>query len=396
MTNASMSLVKRAMRTVVIGHWSLITHSLIISLLIFAATGAAENAPAFRDDKLRAMDAAIALAIEKGDCPGGVLWLEQRGTAYHKAYGARAVEPVREEMTEDTIFDAASLTKVEAATPAVMKLVEQGRIELGAPASKYWPEFCGAGKEAITIRQLLTHTSGLRPDLSLVAPWSGTAKALELICAEALPDAPDTKFRYSDINLEVLGVVVQRVSGKTLDEFCAKEIFTPLGMRDTMFRPPDTLRPRIAPTERGVERGVVHDPTARRMDGVAGHAGLFTTAGDLARYARMLVHGGELDGVRLFKKETVELMTSVQSPPKIEAKRGLGWDIDSPFAGQRGEVFPIGGYGHTGWTGGSLWIDPGSETFVIFLSNRNHPTEKGDVRALRKTLGTLAAEAVQR
>ncbi len=386
-------------RVFVIGHSTLITHSLVISLLIFAAlpgVRAEENAPGFREEKLRAMDAAIAQAIEKGECPGGVLWLEQRGATYHKAYGARAIEPGREEMTEDTIFDAASLTKVVAGTSAVMKLVEQGRIELGAPANQYWPEFRGEGKEAITIRELLTHTSGLRPDLSLALPWNGTAKALELICAQTLPDAPGTKFRYSDINFEVLGIVVERVSGKRLDAFCATEIFAPLGMHDTMFLPPGSLHLRIAPTERGVARGVVHDPTARRMDGVAGHAGLFTTAGDLARYARMILHGGELDGVRIFKKETVDLMTSVQSPPQIEVKRGLGWDIDSPFAGQRGEVFPIGGYGHTGWTGGSLWIDPGSETLVIFLSNRNHPTEKGDVRALRKTLGTLAAEAVQR
>ncbi len=365
---------------------------------LFAPTAgrAAENAPAFREDKLSAIDAAITQSIERGECPGGVLWLEQRGATYHKAYGARAIEPAREEMTEDTIFDAASLTKVMAATPAVMKLVEQGKIELDACANKYWPEFRGAGKEAITIRQLLTHTSGLRADLSHVHPWNGTATALEMICAEPLPDAPGTKFRYSDINFEVLGTVVERVSGKRLNEYCATEVFAPLGMRDTMFLPPETLRPRLAPTERGVERGVVHDPTARRMDGVAGHAGLFTTASDLARYARMLLRGGELDGVRLLKTETVALMTSVQSPASIDAKRGLGWDIDSPFAGQRGEKFPVGGYGHTGWTGGSLWVDPASGTFVIFLSNRNHPTEKGDVRALRKVLGTLAAEAVQR
>jgi len=141
-------------------------------------------------------------------------------------------------------------------------------------------------------------------------------------------------------------------------------------------------------------RGVVHDPTARHMGGVAGHAGLFTTAPDLARYARMLLNLGELDGVRLFKPETVKLMTSVQTPPEISAKRGLGWDIASPFSGPRGEIFPIGSYGHTGWTGGSLWIDPQSKTFVIFLSNRNHPTEAGSVIALRHQLGTLAAEAV--
>src|SRR5208282_1284107 len=163
------------------------------------------------------------------------------------------------------------------------------------------------------------------------------------------------------------------------------------------FLPPKEKLPRIAPTEvvHGRPwRGVVHDPTARHIGGVAGHAGLFTTAADLARYARMLLHLGELDGVRIFKPETVRLMTSAQTPPEISARRGLGWDIDSAYSGPRGDLFPIGSYGHTGWTGGSLWIDPLSKTFVIFLSNRNHPTEAGNVLPLRRKLGTLAAEAV--
>jgi CubicO group peptidase (beta-lactamase class C family) len=139
---------------------------------------------------------------------------------------------------------------------------------------------------------------------------------------------------------------------------------------------------------------VVHDPTARKMGGVAGHAGLFTSAPDLARYARMMLNHGELEGVRILRPATVTLMTRVQTPPGISAKRGLGWDIDSPYAGPRGRWFPVGSFGHTGWTGGSLWIDPYSKTFVIFLSNRNHPTAAGNVIALRRTLGTLAAEAL--
>jgi hypothetical protein len=168
-------------------------------------------------------------------------------------------------------------------------------------------------------------------------------------------------------------------------------------MRDTCFNPPREKLARIAPTEveDGVPvRGVVHDPRSRRMGGVAGHAGLFFTASDLARYARMLLNFGELDGVRIFKPETVKLMTSVQTPPNVTSRRGLGWDIDSGYSGPRGKIFPLGSYGHTGWTGTSLWIDPFSKTFVIFLSNRNHPTEKGNVGALRAKLGTLAAEAV--
>src|SRR5204863_3833652 len=176
-----------------------------------------------------------------------------------------------------------------------------------------------------------------------------------------------------------------------------REVYKPLGMKDTGFNPPKERLGRIAPTEveDGVPvRGVVHDPRSRRMGGVAGHAGLFFTAADLARYASMLLNLGELDGVRIFKPETVKLMTSVQTPPEVTSRRGLGWDIDSSYSGPRGKIFPLGSYGHTGWTGTSLWIDPFSKTFVIFLSNRNHPTEKGNVQALRAKLGTLAAEAV--
>jgi len=228
---------------------------------------------------------------------------------------------------------------------------------------------------------------------------------LKAACAQKPTDEPGAAYRYSDINFIVLGLVVERVTGRSLDAFCAQEIFGPLGMKDTGFRPFDAtaLPPpphdvaRIAPTEivsgGRMLRGVVHDPTSRRMGGVAGHAGLFTTAQDLGRFARMMLNGGELDGVRIYKAETVEAMTRVQSPTGLP-RRGFGWDIDSPYAGPRGEVFPIGSYGHTGWTGTRIWIDPFSKTSVIFLSNRNHPDGKGGVVGLQRELGTLAAEAV--
>jgi CubicO group peptidase (beta-lactamase class C family) len=212
-----------------------------------------------------------------------------------------------------------------------------------------------------------------------------------------LKSKPGTVFKYSDINFILLGEIVHRVSGTPLEVFVQREIYTPLKMTDTGYLPSPDKLPRIAPTE-VVEgkpwRGIVHDPTARHMGGVAGDAGLFLTAADLARYARMLLNLGELEGVKIFKPETVKLMTSVQTPPEISAKRGLGWDIDTAFSSPRGDIFPVGSYGHTGWTGGSLWIDPASKTFVIFLSNRNHPTEAGNVISLRRQLGTLAAEAV--
>ncbi len=353
--------------------------------------------PTLRPEKLEEMDIAIHEAIAEGRCPGGVLWVEHQGASYHKAFGKRAVVPAEETMSEDTIFDAASLTKVVACTPAIMLLVERGQVKLEERVQTYIPEFAGDGKENVTVRQLMTHTSGLRPDVGLKPDWSGYDAALRLACAEKLSSRPGEKLVYSDTGPILLGEIVRRVSGQPLDQFLQKELHAPLAMNDTGFNPPSEKLPRIAPTE--VEagqpvRGVVHDPRARRMNGVAGHAGLFLTANDLARYARMLLNGGELDGVRIFKPETVKLMTSVQTPGSIADRRGLGWDIDSGFSGPRGKVFPLGSFGHTGWTGTSIWLDPFSKTFVIFLANRNHPTENGSVGVLRSRLGTLAAEAV--
>ncbi len=359
-------------------------------LLLFAVAAAAQMQP----EVLPEIETAIRLAIVEGRLPGGVVWVERGGEHYERAVGDRAVEPERETMTGDTIFDAASLTKVIATTTCVMKLVEQGKVEVDAPVARYLPEFVGENKERVTVRHLLMHTSGNKPGIAtggLASYEDGIARA----CQNPLGDAPGTLIRYSDINFILLGEIVHRVSGKTLDEYAAVEVFRPLRMKDTGYRPAAELRPRIAPTTRGTGRGVVHDPTASKMGGVAGHAGLFTTAGDLARFARMLLGGGELDGVRILQSETVTLMTSVQTPDTLAGRRGLGWDIDSGYSGPRGKWFPLGSYGHTGWTGGSLWIDPFSQSFVIFLSNRNHPTEAGNVLPLRHLLGTLAAESVR-
>lgn len=355
------------------------------------------QASPFRQEKLAEMDKAVQEAISEKKCPGGVLWLEHKGVVYQKAYGNRAVVPAEEPMTADTIFDLASLTKVVATTPAIMLLVERGQVSLDAPVKTYIPEFVGGGKDAVTIRHLMTHTSGLRPGIENRSGWKGQAAAIQKASAEVLQNAPGTVFRYSDINYFVLGEVVQRVSHKPLEQFVATEIYQPLGMKDTGYMPPKSKLGRIAPTEvvEGVPfRGVVHDPTARNMGGVAGHAGLFTTAADLAKYARMLVNKGAMDKGRLFKPETVQLMTQVQTPESIGTRRGLGWDVDSSYSGPRGTLFPLGSYGHTGWTGTSLWIDPFSQSFLIFLSNRNHPDEKGSVLPLRHKLGTLAAEAI--
>ncbi|HEV2329028.1 MAG TPA: serine hydrolase domain-containing protein [Verrucomicrobiae bacterium] len=370
---------------------------LLLAIALFGLAAPRLSAQVFRADKLAAMDQAIETAISSNKCPGGVLWLERNGTVYEKAYGNRSLVPDVEPMTEDTIFDMASLTKVMATTPAIMLLIQRGQVQLDAPVSTYIPEFTGGGKEHVTVRELLTHTSGLPPDIETSTDWHGWKTGIKMACAIQLDAPPGTRFKYSDINFILLGEIVRRVSHTPLNKFVQKEIYGPLKMTDTGYLPPKSKLSRIAPTEvvNGKPwHGVVHDPTARHMGGVAGHAGLFSTAHDLARYARMMLNMGELDGVRLFTPETVKLMTSQQMPPGVDMLHGLGWDIDTPYSGPRGRLFPIGSYGHTGWTGTSVWIDPYSKTFVIFLSNRNHPTEAGNVIGLRRQLGTLAAEAV--
>ena len=352
----------------------------------------------FDQGKLDAIGVAIHEARGEKRLPGGVLWLERQDVSFHRAYGMASTRPVSTVAQGDTIYDAASLTKVVATTPAVLLLHERGKLNVQDPVRVHLPEFTGQGREAITIRQLLTHTSGLRPDIS-VNGWSGHQECIAKCMAELPRAAPDERFIYSDINFQLLDEVVRRVSKKRLDVFCAEEIFGPLKMHDTGYNPPAAKRTRIAPTtvtDGKALLGVVHDPRARKTSGVAGHAGLFTTAPNLARYARMLLQAGELDGVRLFKPETVQLMTSVQTPSSLPARRGLGWDIDTGYSSPRGHKFPLGSFGHTGFTGPSLWIDPHSKTFVVFLCNRVHPTERGpSVVPLRRTIGTLAAEAVK-
>lgn len=388
----------------------IVRHRLIVAALLACNVGfgalcksSAQGIPAaletrFFVEKLIEMDSTIETAIFDGKLPGGVVWLERAGDAYSRAHGRRAVVPAPESMTLDTIFDAASLTKVIATAPSIMKLAEEGRLDLDAPVAKYLPGFAQNGKEAITTRQLLTHTSGLRPGISSRPAWEGYEKAIELACSEKPVAKPGEMFRYSDINFILLGELVRVVSGKPLDEFAKKELFAPLGMAETQFNPPGALRGRIAPTElvgTNLLRGIVHDPTARRMGGVAGHAGLFTTAADLARFARMMLNEGELEGRRVLRPETIRRMRSVQTPVALSARRGLGWDLDTGFSGPRGAIFPVGSFGHTGWTGTSIWIDPHSKSFLIFLSNRNHPDESGSVVPLRHKLGTLAAQAIK-
>ena len=365
------------------------------------ATAAAHAAPDLSEKRLEGIPPLVEAAIQAKKIPGAVVLIGHEGqVVYRKAFGESSLVPERRAMTADTIFDLASMTKVVATTTAVMQLVELGKIELSAPVSDYWPEFKQNGKELVTIRELLTHYSGLPPDLELKPAWTGYDTAMQMIVDSKLDLPPGTRFVYSDINFETLGEIVRRVSGEPLDVYCAEHIFKPLGMKDTLFTPPASLRGRIAPTqyEHGtsgpVLLGVVHDPTARFMGGVAGHAGLFSTADDISIFAQMLLNGGAYNRARILSPLSIEKMTTPQTPPNEMALRGLGWDIDSPFASNRGELFSVGSFGHTGYTGTSIWIDPVTKTYVILLTNRVHPIDKGEVIGLRSALATLVAGAL--
>ena len=341
--------------------------------------------------KLREIDATIERAVADRKIPGGVLWIEREGAVYGKTYGQRALVPAVEQLTPDTIYDAASITKVVATAQSIWVLIERGQVALDTPVRTYVPELTGGWRDEITIRHLLTHTSGLRPGLPLSNPWRGYDEGIRLAVAEEPRQRPGAAFRYSDVNYILLGEVVRRVSGEPLDRFAEKNVFEPLGMKDTGFNPPRSSR--IAPTQQtegeGMLRGVVHDPTSRRMGGVAGHAGMFTTVDDLARFARAMLNGGGA----AFKPATVTAMTSVQSPPGVAVRRAGGFDMDSSYSRARGG-FPLGSFGHTGWTGGFFWIDPHSRAFYVFLSNRVHPDGKGNVVPLQRDLGLLVSQAV--
>ena len=369
-----------------------------MKLLLYASLKvAAAYAQTFSGSPL--LDRTIEQAIQEDRIPGAVLVIGHQGQIVHrKAYGKRALVPAPEPMTLDTMFDLASLTKVVATTSSLMKLFEEGRFRLNDRVTQCLPEFQD-GHSDLTIRNLFTHFSGMPPDLVLTPPWSGYQTGIHKAMIEKPNAPPGAHFVYSDINFILLGELVHRLSGQTLSDYAREHVFLPLGMKETMFQPPASLAPRIAPTERDGPhgaplRGIVHDETSRYMGGVAGHAGLFSTADDLARFCEMLLHKGDLDGARIYSPLTVEKFTTPQSPADQPILRGLGWDIDSPFSGNRGDLFPIGSYGHTGFTGTSIWIDPVSQTYVILLANAVHPFRRPAITGLRGKIATIAAAAL--
>jgi len=346
------------------------------------------------EEKLAAIASVAEEAIRTGKCPGAVVVVGQGGRViYRKAFGHRSLEPRREALTTDTVFDLASLTKVVATTTAVMQLDERGKVRLNDPVAKYIPEFAQNGKDDITVRELLTHFSGLPNDLDLKQPWQGRETALRMAYESKPVFAPGSRFLYSDVNFIVLGALVERVADTPLDKYCAARIFAPLGMTHTRFLPPASWLLKIAPTQydehERMLRGVVHDPTARRMGGVAGNAGLFSTADDLSKFAQAL-----LDGSTVLSALSIEKMTTPQQPPTASVLHGLGWDIDSPLSSNRGELLPVGSFGHTGFTGTSLWIDPTTRTYIIILTNAVHPRGKGSAIALRSKIATAVAAAL--
>ena len=374
-------------------------------------------------ERLAKIDEAVLESIARKETPGAVVLVTRKGRiVYRKAFGDRAIEPKREAMTVDTIFDLASLTKIVATATSIMILVERGKVSLADPVALYIPEFGENGKERITVEQLMTHRAGLPPDNEIADYVGKTVDPLPLIYELRPSYEPGSRFVYSDVGFIVAAEIVRRVSGERIDRFADKNISTPLGMKSTFFSSkledirsevrsksdfaPEKLsqiieilkhtQERTAPTENREGRwmrGEVHDPRAYEMGGVAGHAGLFSTADDLAIFCQMILNKGEYNGTRILAPYSVERMVSAQNLPTSQM-RGIGWDINTSFSSNRGDLFPVGTFGHTGFTGTSIWLDPASETFVVLLTNRVHPNGKGDVTRLRSFVASIVAAAI--
>lgn len=348
--------------------------------------------------RLAVIDDIVEEGLRDQKMPGAVVLIGFKGQiVYRKAYGQRQLKPTPEPMTLDTVFDLASLTKPIATATSVMQLVETGKMGLDDSVVQHLPAFGPHGKESITVRQLLTHQSGLIADNSMRDFTEGRVKSIENLLALEPLSAPGERFIYSDVGFMVLGELIATVSGQSLDEYTREHIFEPLGMHETMYRPTTIPADRFAPTEQRDGhwmRGEVHDPRAFALDGVAGHAGLFSTADDLARYAQAMLSGGRLGETRILQPETVQLMTSPQPIPG-GGMRGLGWDKRTGYSSNRGDLLSPSACGHGGFTGTALWFDPQQQLFVIFLSNRVHPQGEGSVNSLIGRISTIAAAAVR-
>ncbi len=370
------------------GLWHTVASCLWLALALLSTTSHALEA-----SDLNPLDTIIQDEIHAGHIPGAVVLVGQgERVLYRKAFGLKAVAPEPEPLQADTVFDLASLTKAVVTSTATLQLAERGLLELDAPAARYWPAFGSQGKQAITLRQLLSHSSGLPAGID-----TGRAQdpvALHNRIALIKPQSPPgLGVRYSDVNFAALGEIVQRVSGQRLDIYAAEHIFTPLGMTHSHYRPPMAWRSNIAPTspdkQQRMRQGQVHDPLASALGGIAGHAGMFGNADDLARFARALL----APSGQLLKADTVRAMFSPQTPPGSPL-RGLGWRLEAPLAANRAALPALGAASHYGFTGTALWLDPSSRTYMIALSSRLHPDERGDAGPLRARLVAALSQAM--
>jgi CubicO group peptidase (beta-lactamase class C family) len=364
----------------------------------------------FSTERLGRVSALINEAIARKEFPGAVLLVARKGkVVLHEAYGESRWVPEHKPMDRDMIFDLASLTKPVATAASVMLLVEQGKISLWDRVKAYVPEFVpfrdwfGVEGEDARIWHLLTHTSGL-------PPYTEAEAAAEVLGRPCSPEAlvkyiavlpkdnpPGEKFAYSCLGYITLAEIVRRASGQRIDVFAAENIFKPLGMKNTFFKPRPEVLDRCVPTQMVDGKpllGVVHDPLARLQDGISGNAGLFSTAADLAVFAEMLLEKGVYRGDRIFSQASVERMTTV-FPRTAFAGRGLGWDLSSVYASNGGDLFGPRSFGHSGYTGTSIWIDPDTRTVVVFLTNSVHPDDKGMVIPLRSRVANVVAAAIE-
>ena len=356
----------------------------LVCLFLLAAA-----APCLGADTAR-LDALLADAIGRNLIAGGVVLVGSRDRVlFERAYGRVSGVPVARAMTLDTIFDLASLTKVIATTPAVLKLAEERRLSLLDPAVKWFPEFAGRGKDAILVLNLLTHTSGLDDvPLSSAAPL---ASAIEGAALQKLKGEVGSRFKYADLNFILLAELTRRATGAGLDLYTQASFYRPLGMSDTSFNPSDKGRCSATLFDERLLVGEAQDYLARQLGGVAGHAGLFSTAKDLARFCRMMLSGGTLDGKKVLAQRSVDQMTAPYFSRGGDVVRGLGWDIASPYSSPRGLGFSETSFGHTGYSGCSIWIDPVSDTFVILLTARLDYKNVHEFNRFRGDLSTLAS-----
>lgn len=360
-------------------------------------------------ERLALLDVLINGALARQDFPGAVLLVARKGrTVWRKAYGQSQRIPEGRPMDVEMIFDLASVTKPVSTATSIMILVERGKIRLWDKVKDYVPEFApyilegGIPGEDARLWHLLTHTSGLQPylDAKEVEQKYGNPCSVDILVKEIAGlrkgSPPGATFTYSCLGYIVLAYIVKSVSGQTIAEFSAENIFKPLGMTHTFYSPPANFMDRCVPTlvHEGIPlRGIVHDPLARLQGGISGNAGLFSTADDLAVFSRMMLNGGEFGKVRILSPLAVERMTEI-FPRANSAGRGLGWDLNSDYATVRGDLFGPASYGHSGYTGTSIWIDPETQTSVIFLTNRIHPDDKRDIVALRSQVANVVAASI--